>query len=44
VRDIATTATFVASIAIVIALMLLTPKGFGLENSSPLVHGEVSAD
>ncbi|WP_263482021.1 hypothetical protein [Mesorhizobium sp. ES1-1] len=42
-RDIASTATFVASIAIVIALMLMAPKSFGFESSHPIVQGEVSA-
>ena len=39
-RDIASTATFLASIAIVIALMLMAPKNFGMGNASPVVHGE----
>lgn len=39
-RDIASTATFLASIAIVIVLMLMAPKNFGMGNESPLVHGE----
>jgi hypothetical protein len=43
VRDIASTATFVASIAIVIALMLMAPKSFGFESSRPIVQGEISA-
>ncbi|MFA6155745.1 hypothetical protein [Mesorhizobium sp.] len=42
-RDIASTATFVASIAIVIALMLMAPKSFGFESSRPIVQGEISA-
>ncbi|WP_352584645.1 hypothetical protein [Mesorhizobium sp. M0088] len=43
-RDIATTATLLASIAIVIALILLAPKSFGFENSQPIVQGELPAE
>ncbi|WP_269750924.1 MULTISPECIES: hypothetical protein [Mesorhizobium] len=42
-RDIASTATFLASIAIVIALMLMAPKSFGFEASHPIVDGDLPA-
>ncbi|WP_421917323.1 hypothetical protein [Mesorhizobium sp.] len=38
VRDIASTATFLASIAIVIALMLMAPKSLGFDSSHPIVE------
>ncbi|RVA20838.1 hypothetical protein EN933_40660 [Mesorhizobium sp. M7A.F.Ca.US.001.01.1.1] len=41
VRDIAATATLLASIAIAIALILLVPKSFGFETSQPIVQGEL---
>jgi hypothetical protein len=44
VRDIAATATLLASIAIVIALILLAPKSFGFETSHPIVQGELPAE
>jgi hypothetical protein len=37
VRDIAGTATLLASIAIVIALMLMAPKSLGFDTSHPVV-------
>ncbi|MCH4554874.1 hypothetical protein ACVILI_004960 [Mesorhizobium sp. USDA 4775] len=40
-RDIASTATFIASIAIVIVLMLMAPKSFGFETSHPIVDGDL---
>ncbi|WP_274533679.1 MULTISPECIES: hypothetical protein [Mesorhizobium] len=43
-RDIATTATLLASIAVVIALVLLAPKSFGFESSNPIVQGELPAE
>ncbi|WP_292336860.1 hypothetical protein [Mesorhizobium sp.] len=43
-RDIATTATLLASIAIVIALILLAPKSLGFETSHPIVQGELPAE
>ncbi|SDA89057.1 hypothetical protein [Mesorhizobium qingshengii] len=39
-RDIAGTATLLASIAIVIVVVLLAPKGFGLETTHPIVQGD----
>lgn len=39
-RDIASTATLLASIAIVIVLMLMAPKSFGFETSHPVVQGD----
>jgi len=42
-RDIASTATFIATIAIVIALMLMAPKSFGFETSHPIVDGDLPA-
>jgi hypothetical protein len=42
VRDIAGTATFLASIAIVIALMLMAPKSFGFDSSHPVVEASAS--
>jgi hypothetical protein len=44
VRDIATTATLLASIAIVIAWILLAPKSVGFETTHPIVQGEVPAE
>jgi hypothetical protein len=44
VRDIARTATFLASIAVVIILMLMAPKSFGFETSHPIVQGELPAE
>lgn len=41
-RDIAGTATFLASIAIVVVLMLMAPKSFQLETAHPVVQGELS--
>jgi hypothetical protein len=38
-RDIVGTATFLASIAIVIALMLIAPKSLGFDTSHPVVEG-----
>ncbi|WP_272481087.1 hypothetical protein [Mesorhizobium erdmanii] len=43
-RDIAGTATFIASIAIAIVLMLMAPKGFGFDASHPIVHGDLPAE
>ncbi|WP_263485386.1 hypothetical protein [Mesorhizobium sp. ES1-4] len=40
-RDIAKTATLLASIAIVIVLMLMAPKGIGFEASQPIVSGDL---
>ncbi|WP_281406653.1 hypothetical protein [Mesorhizobium sp. B2-3-5] len=40
-RDIVVTATFLASIAIVIVLMLMAPKSFGFETSHPIVSGDL---
>ncbi|WP_281040204.1 MULTISPECIES: hypothetical protein [unclassified Mesorhizobium] len=40
-RDIASTATLLASIAIVIVLMLMAPKSFGFESSHPIVNGDL---
>ncbi|MBE1708891.1 MULTISPECIES: hypothetical protein [Mesorhizobium] len=42
-RDIASTATFIAFIAILIALMLMAPKSFGFETSHPIVDGDLPA-
>ncbi|WP_167514649.1 hypothetical protein [Mesorhizobium intechi] len=42
-RDIASTATFIASIAIVIVLMLIVPKSLGFETSHPIVDGDLPA-
>jgi len=42
VRDIAGTATFLASIAIVIALVLMAPRSFGFDSSHPVVEAGVS--
>ena len=39
-RDIASTATLLASIAILIVLMLMAPKSFGFETSHPIVQGD----
>ncbi len=41
-RDIAGTATFLASIAIVVALMLMAPKSFEFGISHPIVQGDIS--
>ncbi|MFD1986565.1 hypothetical protein ACFSOZ_29430 [Mesorhizobium newzealandense] len=41
-RDIASTAMFLASIAIVVALMLMAPNRFGFETSRPVVQADVS--
>ena len=41
-RDIASTATLLASIAIVIVLMLMAPKSFGFETSHPIGQGDPS--
>ncbi|WP_280175430.1 hypothetical protein [Mesorhizobium carmichaelinearum] len=43
-KDIAGTATIIASIAIVIVLMLMAPKGFGFETSHPIVDGDLPAE
>jgi hypothetical protein len=43
VRDIASTATLLASIAIVIVLILMAPKSFGFETSHPIVDGDLPA-
>ncbi|MEO5755447.1 MAG: hypothetical protein ABIQ51_01185 [Mesorhizobium sp.] len=43
-RDIASTATFLASIAIVITLMLMAPKSFDLGTSHKIVQGEISGE
>ncbi|WP_281041223.1 MULTISPECIES: hypothetical protein [unclassified Mesorhizobium] len=40
-RDIAGTATLLASIAVVIVLMLMAPKSFGFESSHPIVNGDL---
>ncbi|WP_281404925.1 MULTISPECIES: hypothetical protein [unclassified Mesorhizobium] len=40
-RDIAVTATLLASIAVVIVLMLMAPKSFGFESSHPIVNGDL---
>ncbi|WP_281040962.1 MULTISPECIES: hypothetical protein [unclassified Mesorhizobium] len=40
-RDIAATATLLASIAVVIVLMLMAPKSFGFESSHPIVNGDL---
>ncbi|WP_281410996.1 hypothetical protein [Mesorhizobium sp. NZP2077] len=40
-RDIASTATFLASIAIVIVLMFMAPKSFGFDTSRPIVNGDL---
>ncbi|WP_281409036.1 hypothetical protein [Mesorhizobium sp. SARCC-RB16n] len=40
-RDIARTATLLASIAIVIVLMLTAPKSVGFEASQPIVSGDL---
>lgn len=40
-RDIASTATLLASIAIVIVLVLMAPKSFGFESSHPIVNGDL---
>ncbi|WP_281405677.1 hypothetical protein [Mesorhizobium sp. B2-3-4] len=40
-RDIASTATLLASIAVVIVLMLMAPKSFGFEASHPIVDGDL---
>ncbi|WP_281405996.1 MULTISPECIES: hypothetical protein [unclassified Mesorhizobium] len=42
-KDVASTAMIIASIAIVIALMLMAPKSFGFEASHPIVNGEPQA-
>jgi len=42
-RDIASTATFIATIAIVIVLILMAPKSFGFETSHPIVDGDLPA-
>jgi hypothetical protein len=41
VRDIASTATFIASIAIVIVLMFMAPKSFGFDTSHRIVSGDL---
>lgn len=38
VRDIAKTAAVLASIAIAIVLVLMTPKNFGFDSSHPVVE------
>ncbi|WP_272483009.1 MULTISPECIES: hypothetical protein [unclassified Mesorhizobium] len=40
-RDIAGTATLLASIAVVIVLMLMAPKSFGFESSHPIVNRDL---
>ncbi|WP_281041107.1 MULTISPECIES: hypothetical protein [unclassified Mesorhizobium] len=40
-RDVAGTATLLASIAVVIVLMLMAPKSFGFESSHPIVNGDL---
>ncbi|WP_263491679.1 MULTISPECIES: hypothetical protein [unclassified Mesorhizobium] len=40
-KDIANTATLLASIAIVIVLMLMAPRNFGFEASHPIVDSDL---
>ncbi|WP_264484346.1 hypothetical protein [Mesorhizobium sp. PAMC28654] len=41
-RNIASTAAFLASIAIVIVMMLMAPKNFGFDSSHPIVEAGAS--
>ncbi|AGB45612.1 hypothetical protein Mesau_03244 [Mesorhizobium australicum WSM2073] len=43
-RDVASTAALLASIAIVIVLMLTAPKSFGFEASHPIVDGDLPVE
>ncbi|WP_263496731.1 hypothetical protein [Mesorhizobium sp. BR115XR7A] len=43
-RDVASTAELLTSIAIVIVLMLTAPKSFGFEASHPIVDGDLPVE
>ncbi|WP_263486600.1 hypothetical protein [Mesorhizobium sp. ESP6-5] len=43
-RDVASTAALLASIAIVIVLMLMAPKSFGFEATHPIVEGDLPVE